>query len=378
MEKRQMKKVGLNTSLLGFGCMRFPVTEDGKIIEAEAEKLLDRAIAAGVNYLDTAYPYHGGQSESFVGRVLKKYDRESLYVATKMPMWNLSSLEDAKRIFAEQQEKLQTGYFDFYLLHSMGRKLWDKALELGIVDFLEEQWKAGVIRNLGFSFHDSYEVFEEILNYRDWDFCQIQLNYMDVDLQAGMKGYQLAQEKGIPLVIMEPIKGGSLAVVSEDIREMLDELDPKASTASFALRWVGSLPGVKVILSGMSTMEQVEDNIKTFTDFKPLTKKEEETIVKIRETMRARVQNGCTGCGYCMPCPAGVNIPENFKTWNTYHMYRNYNMVKDRWENHLGQETKPKNCIECGKCEQACPQKISIREDLKKVQEDLDKKEFVI
>ena len=373
-----MKKVGLNTSLLGFGCMRFPVTEDGKIIEAEAEKLLDRAIAAGVNYLDTAYPYHGGQSESFVGRVLKKYDRESLYVATKMPMWNLSSLEDAKRIFAEQQEKLQTGYFDFYLLHSMGRKLWDKALELGIVDFLEEQWKAGVIRNLGFSFHDSYEVFEEILNYRDWDFCQIQLNYMDVDLQAGMKGYQLAQEKGIPLVIMEPIKGGSLAVVSEDIREMLDELDPKASTASFALRWVGSLPGVKVILSGMSTMEQVEDNIKTFTDFKPLTKKEEETIVKIRETMRARVQNGCTGCGYCMPCPAGVNIPENFKTWNTYHMYRNYNMVKDRWENHLGQETKPKNCIECGKCEQACPQKISIREDLKKVQEDLDKKEFVI
>ncbi|MBE5868990.1 MAG: aldo/keto reductase [Lachnospiraceae bacterium] len=378
MEKRQMKKVGLNTSLLGFGCMRFPVTEDGKIIEAEAEKLLDRAIAAGVNYLDTAYPYHGGQSESFVGRVLKKYDRESLYVVTKMPMWNLSSLEDAKRIFAEQQEKLQTEYFDFYLLHSMGRKLWDKALELGVVDFLEEQWKAGVIRNFGFSFHDSYEVFEEILNYRDWDFCQIQLNYMDVDLQAGMRGYQLAQEKGIPLVIMEPIKGGSLAVVSEDIREMLDELDPKASTASFALRWVGSLPGVKVILSGMSTMEQVEDNIKTFTDFKPLTKKEEETIVKIRETMRARVQNGCTGCGYCMPCPAGVNIPENFRTWNTYHMYHNYNMVKDRWENHLGQETKPKNCIECGKCEQACPQKISIREDLKKVQEDLDKKEYVI
>ncbi len=378
MEKRQMKKVGLNTSLLGFGCMRFPVTEDGKIIESEAEKLLDRAIAAGVNYLDTAYPYHGGQSESFVGRVLKKYDRESLYVATKMPMWNLSSLEEAKRIFAEQKTKLQTGYFDFYLLHSMGRKLWDKALELGVVDFLEEQWKAGVIRNFGFSFHDSYEVFEEILNYRDWDFCQIQLNYMDVDLQAGLRGYQLAQEKGIPLVIMEPIKGGSLAVVSEDIRSMLDELDAKASTASFALRWVGSLPGVKVILSGMSTMEQVEDNIKTFTDFKPLTKREAEIIVKIRETMRARVQNGCTGCGYCMPCPAGVNIPENFKTWNTYHMYRNYNMVKDRWENHLGQETKPKNCIECGKCEQACPQKISIREDLKKVQEDLDKKEFVI
>lgn len=378
MEKRKLEKLGVETSLLGFGCMRFPVTPEGKIDENLAEQMLDKAIAAGVNYIDTAYPYHNGESEPFVGKALKKYDRNSLYLATKLPLWFVHSVADAERIFQEQLERLQTGYIDFYLMHAVNKSRWDEMLKLGVVDYLEQLKKEGKIRYLGFSFHDSYQVFEEVLNYRDWDFCQIQFNYMDEDEQAGMKGYKLAEEKQVPLVIMEPIKGGTLATFGEDLTARFRALDPEASTASYALRWVGSLPGVKVILSGMSTMEQVEDNLKTFGDFKALSEKEYETIDEVVKTLKSRVQNGCTGCRYCMPCPAGVNIPGNFKLWNTYHTYQNYNVVKWSWEEEMGETAQAKNCISCGKCEKVCPQKISIREDLKKVQEDLDKKEMVL
>ncbi len=383
MEKRKMEKLGIETSLLGFGCMRFPVTAGGKIDESLAEKMMDQAIAAGVNYIDTAYPYHGGESETFVGKVLKKYDRNSFYLATKLPCWKVNEIADVDTIFQEQLGKLQTEYIDFYLLHALDKERFHKMVELGTVKKLEELKAQGKIKYLGFSFHDSYDVFEEIVNYRDWDFCQIQLNYMDANereefQQAGMKGYRLTEEKGIPLVIMEPVKGGSLAAFPEDITAKYRALDPEASVASFALRWVGSLPNVKVILSGMSTMEQVEDNLKTFSDFKPLSEKERQTIDEVVALINSRIQNGCTGCSYCMPCPAGVDIPRNFRIWNVYHMYRNYNMVKDRWENGLAEENKAKNCIKCGKCEKVCPQKLSIREDLERVQADLDKKEFII
>lgn len=382
MEKRKLEKLGIETSLLGFGCMRFPVTDNGKIDEPLAEQMMDRAIAAGVNYIDTAYPYHDGASETFVGKVLKKYDRNSFYLATKLPCWKVNKLEDVESIFNEQLTKLQTDYIDFYLLHALDRNRFHEMVELGCVKKLEELKAQGKVKYLGFSFHDCYDAFQEIVNYRDWDFCQIQLNYMDANekeefQQAGMKGYHLTEEKGIPLVIMEPVKGGSLAAFPEDITAKYRALDPDASVASFALRWVGSLSNVKVILSGMSTMEQVEDNIKTFTEFKPLSRKESETIDEIVELINSRIQNGCTGCRYCMPCPAGVDIPRNFRIWNVYHMYRNYNMVKDRWENGLAEENKAKNCIKCGKCEKVCPQKLSIRDDLERVQSDLDKKKFI-
>ncbi len=378
MEKRKMEKLGVETSLLGFGCMRFPVTKDGKINEAEAERLLDKAYAAGVNYFDTAYPYHGGESERVVGRVMKKYDRGSFYLATKLPCWEVKTLEDVDRLFQEQLDKLQTEYIDFYLMHALNRDRFREMTEMGCVKRLEELQAEGRIRHLGFSFHDNYEAFENILNSRDWDFCQIQLNYMDAKEQAGIKGYELAAEKKVPLVIMEPVKGGSLAAFPQDITEMYHSLNPSASMASFALRWVGSLPGVKVVLSGMSTMEQVEDNLKTFGTFTPLSDREKETIDKVVALINSRVQNGCTGCGYCMPCPAGVEIPRNFRIWNTYHMYRNYDMVKGEWEKHMGEEHKAKNCIKCGKCEKVCPQKLSIRDDLEKVQADLDRKEFIL
>lgn len=374
MEMRRMDKLGIETSLLGFGCMRFPVNGEGKIDRPRAQEMLDKAIAAGVNYIDTAYPYHNGESEPFVGEALKKYDRSSLYIATKLPVWMVNSVEDAERIFNEQLEHLQSDYVDFYLLHAMGRERFEAMRDLGVIDRLAQLKEEGKIKYLGFSFHDSYEVFEEMIHYRDWDFCQIQLNYMDTEEQAGLKGYQLATDKGIPVVVMEPVKGGSLANFAEDITARFRAMDPEASTASFALRYVGSLPGVKVILSGMSNMEQTEDNLKTFMDFKVLSEKEQQEIQDIVSLLRSRVQNGCTGCRYCMPCPAGVDIPGCFQTWNTYHMYQNYDVVRWNWETNLGQSKQAKNCIQCGKCEGACPQKISIREDLKKVQKDLDAK----
>ena len=383
MEKRAMEKLGIETSLLGFGCMRFPMMADGKIDEAEAERMLDQAYAAGVNSYDTAYPYHNGESERVVGRVMKKYDRSSFFLATKLPCWLIKNTDDIERIFKEQLEKLQTDYIDFYLMHALNKDSFQKMVDIGCVEKLEQLKAEGKIRYLGFSFHDKYEAFERIINYRDWDFCQIQLNYLDAGereefQQAGMKGYHLTEEKNIPLIIMEPVRGGSLAAFPEDITEVFHGLNPDASIASYALRWVGSLPNVKVILSGMSTMDQLTDNLKTFDKFEPHSEKETETIDKVVAMINSRMQNGCTACRYCLPCPAGVDIPRNFRIWNLYHMYGNYNAVKWDWEDGLGEEHKAKNCIKCGKCEKACPQKLSIRADLERVQADLDKKEFVI
>ncbi len=378
MEKRRFDKLGIDVSLLGFGCMRFPTNSEGKIDRPLAQEMLDKAIAAGVNYIDTAYPYHDGESELFVGEALKKYPRDSYYLATKLPIWFINTIEDVDKYFNEQLEKLQTDHFDFYLMHAMNRGSWRKMVELGTVKRLEELKAEGKIRFLGFSFHDEYSAFEEIINYRDWDFCQIQLNYMDTEEQAGLRGYRLAEEKGVPLTIMEPIKGGSLANFANDIMDVFHAVKPGASAASIALRYVATMPNILTVLSGMSTMEQVEDNLKTFVNFEPMEEKEYQAIEKVKAIMNSRIQNGCTGCRYCMPCPFGVDIPGNFSVWNRYHMYQNYGVVGWQWEN-MGREGKQaKNCKECGKCEKACPQHLAIREDLKKVQADLDKKEMVL
>ncbi len=370
MEYRSMDKLGIKTSLLGFGCMRFP-QQDGKINEPEAEKMIDTAIAAGVNYIDTAYPYHNGDSEPFVGRVLNKYPRDSYYLATKLPCWEVKTLDDAKRLFNEQLKRLDKDYIDFYLLHSLSGSGFDRMVSLGVPEYCDELKKQGKIKYFGFSFHDSYEAFEHIASYRKWDFCQIQLNYMDTDEQAGLKGYELTVKLGIPLVIMEPVKGGSLASLPKDMCDKFAEVCPDNSVASWAFRWVGSLPNVKVILSGMSTPEQVADNLKTFNSFKPLSEKEQETVLTVADMMKKRVNNGCTGCRYCMPCPAGVDIPRNFKVWNSYGIYGNKGSAIWEWDD-IEDNAKAKNCIKCGKCEKACPQKLSIREDLARLQAELD------
>ncbi len=370
MEYRSMDKLGVKPSLLGFGCMRFPLREDGHIDEAEAEKMLDKAIASGVNYIDTAYPYHNGDSEPFVGRVLKKYDRGSLYLATKLPVWKVETIEDVKETFQEQLNRLQVDYVDFYLLHALSKERWDKILKLGILDYCEELRSQGKIKYLGFSFHDSYEVFEEILTYRSWDFCQIQYNYMDREHQAGEKGYALAERLGVPMVIMEPIKGGSLAVLPEDIAAMYKDVDPQASVSSWALRWVGTHPNVKVILSGMSTYDQVLDNLNTFENYKSLNVEEQKLVDQVAKTMKSRVKNGCTGCRYCMPCPFGIDIPKNFAIWNHEAMYGNPEAAKKKYERELSESARADQCRKCGACEKECPQAIAIRQDLVRVAED--------
>lgn len=371
MEYRELDKPGIRTSLLGFGCMRFPTTKDGEIDETRAEKMMDEAIAAGVNYIDTAYPYHDGKSEPFVGKALKKYDRGSFFLATKLPVWLVKSKEDAARLFEEQLSRLQTDYIDFYLMHALNKNSFHEIRDLGIIEMFAEYKKQGKIRNLGFSFHDSYEVFEEIVSYRDWDFCQIQYNYMDTNEQAGDRGYELCEKKNIPIIIMEPVKGGALASYAEDVEAMFQAVRPDKSIASWALRFVASKPQVKVVLSGMSNEEQVRDNLSTFLNFEPLSQKEQETVETIVAEIRSRVKNGCTGCRYCMPCPFGVNIPKNFSLWNRYGMYSNANGAKHQYFEQMKPEERADWCKKCGACEKLCPQKLPIREHLEKMAEEM-------
>lgn len=373
MEYRTMEKLEIKTSLLGFGCMRFPTNADGSINEEEALAMIDKAYQSGVTYFDTAYPYHGGKSEEVTGKALARYARESYYLATKLPIWEVKSVSDAERIFQEQLKRLQKEYVDFYLMHALNAGSWKTVKELDLLGYCEKQRAEGKLKYLGFSFHDGYEVFEEILTAYPWDFCQIQLNYMDKDTQATLKGVELAKNLGIPMIIMEPIKGGSLANLPYDgIDELFKKARPEASTSSWALRYAASFDNINVVLSGMSTMAQVEDNLKTFAQFEPLSEEEQTIIEQVADALGRRVQNGCTGCRYCMPCPAGVNIPKCFGIWNQYHIYENISETKWNWTQNIEDSQKASNCIKCGKCEQACPQHIAIREDLARLQEELD------
>lgn len=371
MEYREMKNLGIKTSLLGFGCMRFNGPAGGDYDREKAYAMIDRAYAAGVNYFDTAYVYMNGESEKILGHAITKYPRESYYVATKLPFWGTDSVEKAKEIFEESLARLGTGYIDFYLLHSMNGKSYDKFVEDGIVDFCEGLKEEGKIRYLGFSFHDNYEAFKHIITSRKWDFCQIQYNYMDCDDQATTKGLELAESLGVPVIIMEPIKGGTLAALPAEAEAPLRAIDGSATDSSWALRWVASHSGVKVILSGMNEPEQLTDNLETLGNFKPLTEAEFAAVDEAKRIILSRVRNGCTGCRYCMPCPQGVDIPRVFSMWNQYARYERPDSAHHYV--HMRPETKPDNCIECGLCETKCPQSINIREDLQRAKAELEK-----
>ena len=366
-------------SLLGLGTMRLPLrdaADQTSIDEEKAQEIFDYAYAHGVNYFDTAYPYHGGQSEPFVGRVIAKWPRESFYLATKMPLWQCGSLEEAQHIFEEQLRRLGVEYIDFYLLHSLYVARYDRAKEMGIVDWLWEQKKLGRIRSFGFSCHDNAAGLEHILRDQPWDFCQLQYNYLDTDDRAeeisGDRGYQLTEELNIPLIIMEPIKGGTLANLPADAAASLAALDPDASAASWALRWVGSHKNVHLILSGMSAEEQLADNLATFAQFRPLNDAEMDAVAETARILHSRIKIGCTGCRYCMPCPMGVDIPDNFSIWNKLGMFGQPEAIKHQWEAHFPDAEKASHCVRCGKCEAACPQHLPIRNALAQLQQELD------
>ena len=370
MEKRKFENIGTETSLLGYGCMRFP-EKNGEIDEVAAQALIDRAYEGGVTYYDTAAPYHGGKSEPFIGKALKKYDRSTYQLATKLPIWEIEKIKDTEKYINGQLARIGVDYVDFYLLHALDEEKWQTVLDLDIIPKIEKLQKEGKIRHFGFSFHDEYDVFEKIISYRKWDFVQLQINYIDIREQAGLKGLELAEKLGVPVIVMEPIKGGTLANLPDDVASIFKRHDPESSLSSWAMRWCASFDNIKLILSGMTEMYQLEDNLKTFGNYKPLTEQEKELVNKAAAKILSKMKNGCTDCRYCMPCPFGVNIPKNFDIWNKYSAYGNAEKAKQRWAD-LADGEKAKNCVKCGKCEKKCPQKISIRSDLENLQSEMD------
>ncbi len=375
MEKRKIKVNGKieEVSLLGFGCMRFP-TKDGEIDKKLSTEMIIKAVENGVNYIDTAYPYHGGKSELFVKEVIQELDRESIFLADKLPIWDCKEKEDVEKIFHEQLEKCGVEYFDFYLVHAVNRKRLETLKELDILNTLEKLKEEGKIHNIGFSFHDDLEAFKIWVGHYDWDFVQIQLNYMDINHQQGMEGYNILTEKGIPVIIMEPVKGGSLAHFNQKIENQLKGYHQDKSIASWAFRWIASLENVKVVLSGMSTMDQVMDNLDTFNNFIPFNKEEYKIIEEVRKEVNSLSKVDCTSCNYCMPCPHGVKIPTNFRIYNNHAMYENDSYIKWAVGELKNQAALADLCTDCGECLPKCPQFIEIPSRLAELSKYLDDK----
>ena len=376
MNYRKNEKLKVELSLLGFGAMRLPLATDNPadIDETEAIKMIRYAIDNGVNYVDTAWPYHQGESQRVVGLALKDGYREKVSLATKNPTWLINKEEDWDKYLNLQLKKLQTDHIDFYLQHSLDAGKWENVKKLNMWEAATKAKKEGKIKHYGFSFHDDFPLFKEIINEYDWDFCQIQLNYLDQNYQAGLKGLELAKEKGIPVIIMEPLRGGSLASNLPDFaKEMMEEAKVQHTPVEWAFKYLTNMDGILTILSGMSTMEQVKDNVRIFSS--DMTKEnnmsEEETdfISGMVGEWNARRFVPCTGCQYCMPCPNGVDIPACFKAYNT--------LKEEGWTSKIEADEEYKKllermadagkCLECGACEPQCPQHIEIINKLKEV-----------
>lgn len=373
---RNFTKDNLKVSTLGFGCMRFPILDNdsSKIHEKEATKMLRYAIDNGVNYIDTAFPYHQENSEYFVGKALKDGYREKTYLATKLPSYLIESHEDCNKYLDEQLKRLDTEYIDFYLLHALNKERWENLTSVNVLKFLDEAKKSGKIKYAGFSFHDDLDVFKEIVDSYDWDFCQIQYNYVDRDYQAGEEGLKYAYNKGISVVIMEPIKGGKLSNPSDEISAVWDENYIKRTPSEWALKWVLNHEEVSLLLSGMSTMEHVVENIKTASETPPnsLDTKEMELIDRVTDIYEEKIKVGCTSCEYCLPCPQNVSIPNVFQLYNDLYVFGTENSKK-AYESYIEKEIDASQCIECGICEGMCPQNLEIIEHLKDAHKVLSK-----
>lgn len=371
---RKMNKDAFDLSILGFGCMRLPVAKDGRIDEDQATQMLRYAIDHGVNYIDTAYPYHNGESEPFLGRALQGGYRERVKLATKLPSWLINSRADMDRYLDEQLKRLQTDHIDFYLVHGLMKPFWGKLLSLGVADFLDDAIADGRIRHAGFSFHDELALFQEIVDAYPWTFCLIQYNFMDEQNQAGTEGLKYASDRGLGIVVMEPLRGGMLTKDIPSINRIWMKAPVHRSLSEWALRWVWNHPEVTVVLSGMSSLLQVEQNVAyAERGFPSSLLPEELALFKEAETeYKKRIKVPCTGCRYCMPCPANVSIPECFEMYNQGCMFDapdvasiNYNIVLGGML--TGSPGFASLCLECGQCEELCPQGIAIREHLKEV-----------
>jgi len=364
-------------SILGFGCMRLPVLnqDTSQIDEVNAISMIRHAIDQGVNYVDTAYPYHAGMSEPFVGRALQDGYRGKVSLATKLPSWLIKTREDMDKYLNEQLERLQTDHIDFYLVHALDRNRWSHLKQLGIGEFLDSAIADGRIKYAGFSFHDKIDVFKEIVDSWHWTFCQIQYNYLDETFQAGRQGLDYAVSHGLGVIIMEPLRGGRLAEgIPTDIQAVWDQADVKRSPAEWGLRFLWDDPSIGIVLSGMNNMDQVKENLHIASQSHPLslTGKEKALIQTVKKLYTEKIKVNCTACEYCMPCPAGVDIPTCFASFNNAYMFNNIAAAKMGY-GFMGPKEKASNCVACGKCEEVCPQKIPIRMMLKEVANTFEK-----
>ena len=369
-------RYGNQLSILGFGCMRFP-QKMGRIDMKETESEIMTAFHAGVNYYDTAYIYPG--SEAAIGEIFEKNKiRDQVYIATKLPHYLIKSEADLERIFAEELKRLRTDYVDYYLMHMLtDTETWGRLKNLGIEEWIAKKKESGAIRQIGFSYHGNSEMFCALVDAYDWDFCQIQYNYMDEHSQAGRRGLYHAHKKGIPVIIMEPLRGGKLVNrLPDSAKKIFEEYKIKRTPAQWAFRWLWNQPEVTVVLSGMNSDEMVRDNILTAStvEIGELGEDEEQMLKEVVKAINAKMKVGCTGCGYCMPCPKGVDIPGTFAAYNRryaegkFWSFVDYVICTTLRKN----STAASNCIKCGKCEKHCPQNIEIRKHLEDARKELE------
>lgn len=367
MDQRVFQKTGEQISLLGMGCMRLPV-RDGRIDEASATDLIDRALALGVNYFDTAYPYHSGESEGAVGRMLvARHPRDRFFLATKMPVWRCNEPEDFERHFEEQLSRLQTDHIDFYLMHSVDLESWPRLVSLGVNDFIVRELARGRIRHIGFSTHDTPEHVEQLMDARHWDFVQLQINYLDWTHQRARDSYAAAVRRNLPVIVMEPVRGGGLANPHESVVRLLSEAAPDRSLASWAIRWCGGLEQVLVVLSGMTRMEQLEDNAAQYSPLVPLDPAENVIIDWALRLMEALPVIPCTRCNYCDICPQKIWIPDIFEGYNSLILVNSTWGLTEGYFKQFPAENRADQCTRCGSCLAVCPQHIEIPDELSRV-----------